>query len=108
MSDAASRPRSRRRASSPAIRKGYRAGVRPSNARRCARIGRESLLRVGTNGGRETGITMLCSVAGRPCLSDERLRVRSDGGMTHNHAGGSLCLESDLSPAAASLDWPVT
>jgi hypothetical protein len=29
--------------------------------------------------------------------------VRGGGGMTHVHAGGLSCLESDLSPAAASL-----
>jgi len=29
--------------------------------------------------------------------------------MTRNQAGGfRSCLESDLSPAVASLDWPVT
>jgi hypothetical protein len=51
---------------------------------------------------------MLCNVAGWPSLSDGRLRVRGGDGMTHNHAGGLFCLEPDLSPAAASLDRPVT
>jgi hypothetical protein len=38
-----------------------------------------------------TRSTMLCSVAVWPSLSDGRLRVRGDGGMTLNHAGG-MCL----------------
>jgi len=54
-------------------------------------------------------LTKLCSVVGWPSLSDGRLRVRSGDGMTHYQAGGLfLALNPDLSPAAASLDWPVT
>jgi hypothetical protein len=35
-------------------------------------------------------------------------RVQSGGGMTRNQAGDSVCLQIDLSPATALLDWPVT
>jgi hypothetical protein len=35
--------------------------------------------------------------------------VRGGGGMTRKQAGGFRpCLLLDLSPAVASLDWPVT
>ena len=40
----------------------------------------------------ETAVTQPCCVASLGCrLSDGRLRVRSGGGMTHNHAGG-ICV----------------
>ena len=53
-----------------------------------------------------TGPGCVASVGSRP--SGAWRRVQSGGGMTRNHAGGSVCLDCDLSPAAALLDWPVT
>src|SRR5436190_17590161 len=38
----------------------------------------------------KNAVTKLCSFVGWPLLSDGRLRVRGGGGMTLNHAGGSL------------------
>jgi hypothetical protein len=56
----------------------------------------------------DNGSNKLCSLV-VAVVSDVRLRVRGGGGMTRKQAGGFRpCLRLDLSPAVASLDWPVT
>jgi hypothetical protein len=63
----------------------------------------------GKSDGRGSPENKLCSLAAWSSSSDARLRMRGGGGMTRKQAGGFRpCLLLDLSPAVASLDWPVT
>jgi hypothetical protein len=55
------------------------------------------------------GSTMLCSVAGRPPVSDRGLRVRGGGEMTYNLAGGiGLALSPTCLPPPLRFGWPVS